>query len=98
MTSALLTGRAPFEVPKLHELQERLGFSEADEFVEALHAFPARMPERLVVKAVVLAFAFAAHAGEPRPSGSRLGGALINFKNRLQLPQPLFEALSAELA
>ena len=98
VTSALASGRAPSEVPRLAEVEERLGFSEAGEFVEALHAFPARMPERTAVKAVVLAFAFAAHAGEPRPTGDRLGGALISFKNKLQLPQALFEALSAELA
>ena len=98
VASALACGRLPHEVPKLAEVQERLGFSEADEFVEALNAFPARMPERTVVKAVVIAFAFAAHAGEARPRGSRLGGALISFRNRLQLPQALFEALAAELS
>lgn len=98
VTSALSMGRAPHEVPRLAEVQERLGFSAADEFIEALHAYPARLPERPVVKAVVLAFAFAAHAGEARPTGSRLGGVLISFRNLTQLPLPLFEALSAELA
>ncbi|MDP1823987.1 MAG: protein kinase [Archangium sp.] len=98
VTSALAAGRPAHEVPKLVEVQERVGFTEADEFVEALQAFPARMPERPVVKAVVLAFAFAAHAGEPRPSGSRLGGALASFRTRHQLPQAVFEFLTAELS
>lgn len=98
VASALAANRAPHEVPKLTEVQERVGFTEADEFVEALQAFPARMPERPVVKAVVLAFAFAAHAGEPKPSGSRLGGALSSFRTRYQVPQAVFEFLTAELS
>ena len=86
-------------MPKLAEVQERLGFgTEADEFVDALQNFPARMPERAVAKAVVVAFTFAAHAGEPRPSGSRLGGALSSFRSRYQLAQPLFECLVTELS
>lgn len=98
VSSALAANRAPHEVPKLTDVQERVGFTEADEFVEALQAFPARLPERPVVKAVVLAFAFAAHAGEPKPSGSRLGGALSSFRTRYQLPQAVFEFLTAELS
>jgi hypothetical protein len=98
VTCALAQGRPPHEVPKLAEVQERLGFSEADEFVEALHAFPARMPERTTHRALVLAFAFAAHAGEPRPTDSRLGGALSSFRARLLVPQPMFEALFTELS
>ena len=50
------------------------------------------------MKAVVMAFSFAAHAGEPRPSGSRLGGALAGFRTRFQLPPVLFEVLCAELS
>ncbi len=98
VTCALAAGRAPHEVPRLVEVQERLGVCEVDEFVEALQAFPARMPERPLVRSLVLAFAFALHAGEARPSGSRLGGSLISFRNRVQPPQPFFEALCAELS
>jgi len=99
VTSALTQHRLPHDVPKLLDVQESIGFgTEADAFVEALHSFPARMPERPVVKAVVLAFAFAAHAGDARPSGSRLGGALNSFRVRHQLAPPLFEALSRELS
>lgn len=98
VTSALAAGRLPHEVPKLSEVQERLGVTEADEFIEALHGFPAQMPERPLVKAVVVAFAFAAHAGEPRPLGSRLSGALSSFFTRHQLPQALVEALMGELS
>lgn len=98
VTCALAAGQPPHDVPRLAEVQEKLGFSEADDFIEALHGFPARMPERVAHQALVLAFAFAAHAGEPRPTGSRLGGALSSFRTRLQLAQPLFEALSAELS
>ncbi|MDP2272554.1 MAG: protein kinase [Archangium sp.] len=98
VTGALAAGRLPHEVPRLAEVHERLGITEADEFIEALHAFPAQMPERPMVKAVVVAFAFAAHAGEPRPSGSRLGGALSSFRSRHQLPQVLVEALMVELS
>jgi hypothetical protein len=80
-------------------VQELVGFgTEADAFVEALHAWPARMPERQVVKAVVLAFAFTAHVGEPRPKGSRLGGALTSFRTRFQLAQPLLEVMTRELS
>ncbi len=98
VTSALAAGRLAHEVPKLVEVRERFGVTEADEFIEALHGFPAQMPERAMVKAVVLAFAFAAHAGEPRPAGSRLGGSLSSFRTRHQLPQALFEALMVELS
>lgn len=98
VTGALAANRLPHDVPKLAEMQERIGFgTEADPFIEALHAWPARMPERPAVRAVVLAFAFAAHVGEPRPKGSRLGGALNSFRTRFQLAQPLFELLSREL-
>ena len=97
VTCALSAGRPPFEVPKPAEVCERIGASEADPFVEALHAFPTRMPEDSVVKALVLAFAFSAHAGEPRPGGNRLGAALAGFRARFQLPQVLFEVLYAEL-
>lgn len=99
VTAALASNRMPHEVPKLVEVQERIGFgTEADLFVEALHAFPARMPEKPVVRAVVLAFAFASHAGEARPAGSRLGTALNTFRIKHQLAQPLFEALTQELS
>lgn len=98
VTAAILSGKAPHEVPKLAEVQERFGPTEADEFVEALQAFPARMPERTAHRALALAFAFAGHAGEPKPSGSRLGGALSSFRTRLLLPQALFEALAVELS
>jgi hypothetical protein len=98
VTSALLTGRAPHEVPKLPEVQERFGVTEADEFIEALQAFPTRLPERTSHRALVLAFSFSAHSGEPKPSGSRLGGALSSFRTRHLLPQALFEALAVELS
>lgn len=98
VTAALLAGRAPHEVPKLAEVQERFGSTEADEFIEALQAFPTRLPERTTHRAVALAFSFSAHSGEPKPSGSRLGGALSSFRTRLLLPQALFEALAVELS
>jgi hypothetical protein len=99
VTAALASNRLPHEVPRLAEVQERIGFgTEADAFVEAFHAFPARMPEKAVVRAVVIAFAFAAHTGEARPTGSRLGTALNTFRIRHQLSQPLFEALTKELS
>jgi hypothetical protein len=98
VTCALAAGQAPHDVPKLAEVRDWLGSSEADEFVDALHAFPARMPDRNTEQAVVLAFAFAAHAGEARPSGSRLGSALSSFRIKLQLSHSLFEALSVEVS
>ena len=95
---ALLANRQPWDVPKLQEVQDTVGFgSPVEPFVEGLHSFPARMPEKPVVKLVVLAFAFAAHAGDPRPSGARVQGALNSFKGRVQLAQPLFDALSGVL-
>ena len=99
VTSAIIAGQPPFRVPKLTAIIESIGSSEADEFIDALHAFPAGFSERpLLVRAVVLAFAFTEHAGEPRPAGSRLGGALSSFRGRFPLPQALFEALAAELS
>ena len=98
VTTALSSGHPAHDVPKLAEVQERIGASEADAFVEALHAFPTRLPERPAVKALVMAFSFAGHAGEPRPSATRLGGALAGFRTRFQLPQVLFEVLCAELS
>ena len=98
VTAAIISGNPPSRVPKLAAILESIGSSEADDFVEALHAFPARVPERPLLRAVVVAFAFAEHAGEPRPSGSRLGGALTSFRTRHQLPPALLEALAAELS
>lgn len=95
---ALNANRPPWDLPKLLEFQDELGFgTPAEPFLEALHAFPARMPERPVVKWVVLAFAFAMHSGEPRPANSRRAGVLDGFRARVQLPPPLFEALSASV-
>jgi hypothetical protein len=99
VTAALASNRLPHDVPKLVDVRKRIGFgTEADVFVEALHSFPARMPEKPVVRAVVLAFAFASHAGEVRPAGSRLGTGLNSFRLKHQLAQPLFEALTQELS
>ena len=95
---ALNTNHPPWDVPKLLEFQDELGFGTAAEpFVEALHAFPARMPDRPVVKWLVIAFAFATHSGEPRPAPSRRAGVLDGFRARVQLAPPLFEALSASV-
>jgi Type II secretion system (T2SS), protein E, N-terminal domain len=95
---ALNANRPPWDVPKLLEFQDELGFGTAAEpFLEALHAFPARMPDRPVVKWLVIAFAFATHTGEARPSPSRRAGALDGFRARVQLAPPLFEALSASV-
>jgi len=98
VSCALLANRQPWDVPKLLEVQDTVGFgSPVEAFVEGLHSFPARMPERPVVRLVVLAFAFAMHAGDPRPTGARVQGALNSFKTRVQLAQPLFDALSSVL-
>lgn len=96
---ALLANRQPWDVPKLTDVQDTVGFgSPVEPFVEGLHNFPARMPEKPVVKLVVLAFAFAMHSGDPRPSGARVQGALNSFKSRMQLAPPLFDALSGVLS
>jgi hypothetical protein len=96
---ALLGNRQPWDVPKLLEVQDTVGFgSPVESFVEGLHGFPARMPERPVVRLVVLAFAFAHHAGDARPTGARVQGALNSFRTRVQLAQPLFDALSSVLS
>ncbi|HEY1086244.1 MAG TPA: hypothetical protein VGE37_01070, partial [Archangium sp.] len=62
------------------------------------HAFPGKVPATPALRAVVLAFAFAAHAGEARPSPSRLGGALTSFQSKCALPPAVFEVLAAEVA
>ncbi|MBL8913443.1 MAG: protein kinase [Archangium sp.] len=96
---ALLANRQPWDVPKLTDVQDTVGFgSPVEPFVEGLHNFPARMPEKPVVKLVVLAFAFAMHSGDPRPSGARVQGALNSFKSRMQLAPPLFDALAGVLS
>ncbi len=97
--AALEKNRNPWDVPRLAELQDALGFgSEAESFAEAISAFPSRIPDDGATRAVVLAFAFAAAAQDAKPTGSRLGGALGGFKTRAQLPPELFEALMRALS
>lgn len=99
VTCALAQNRLPHDVPSLMDVQELIGFgTEVDAFAEALHGFPARLPTDPAQRVVVTCFAFAAHTGEARPTGSRVLGALSTFGKRTQLPAPLLEALSAELA
>lgn len=98
VAAALNANRQPWDVPKLLEFQDTMGFgSPAEPFVEGLHGFPARMPEAQVVKMVVVAFAFAAHANDAKPTGPRRQGALEGFRARVQLAAPLYEALSSAL-
>lgn len=97
-TAGLARNRNPWDVPRRLELQELIGFgTDAEPFAEALHEFPAKLPGDAATQAVVVAFAFAAQAGEPKPAGSRLGGALNAFKQRAQLPPELLEALMKAL-
>jgi hypothetical protein len=93
--AALEKGRHPWEVLRVADLQDALGFgSEAEHFPEAYFAFPARMPDDGATRAVVVAFAFAAAAQDAKPSGARLVSALGSFKTRAQLPPELFDALT----
>ncbi|MGV3624794.1 MAG: hypothetical protein ACO1OB_28500, partial [Archangium sp.] len=97
-TAGLARNRNAWEVPKVIELQELIGFgTDAEPYVDALHEFPAKMPNDPQTQAIVVAFAFASSAGEPKPAGSRLGGALNGFKARAQLPPRLMEALMKAL-
>jgi len=97
--AALEKNRNPWDVPRLPELQDALGFgSEAESFAEAIYAFPSRIPDDGATRAVVLAFAFSAAAQDAKPTGSRLGGALGGFKTRAQLPPELFDALMRALS
>ncbi|HEY0883251.1 MAG TPA: protein kinase [Archangium sp.] len=99
VASALAMGRLSHDVPTLAEVHDKLGcITDADAAIEALHAFPGRLPATPSLRAVVLAFAFAAHAGEARPSSSRLGGALTSFQTKFPMPASVFETLVAELA
>lgn len=98
-TAGLARNRNPWDVPKTLELQELIGFgTDAEPFAEALLEFPSKLPVEPATQAVVLAFAFAATAGEPKPAGSRLGGALNAFRTRAQLPPELFEVLTKALS
>ncbi len=98
-TAGLARNRSPWEVPKVLELQELIGFgTDAEPYAEALFEFPAKIPHDGATQAVVLTFAFAAQAGEPKPAGSRLGGALNSFRTRTQVPQELFDALVRALS
>ena len=98
VAAALANNKLPHEVPNSLEMQELFGFGTVmDEFADALHQFPARMPERVVVKAVVIAFAFAAHSGEAHPIGSRAGGALSSFRSKVGLAPTLLDALTREV-
>lgn len=97
-TAGLARNRNAWDVPRLVELQELIGFAtDAEPYAEALHDFPAKLPPDPQTQAIVIAFSFAAQAGEPRPAGSRLGGALNGFKTRTQLPPELLEALMKAL-
>lgn len=96
--ASLEKNRHPWEVLRVSELQDALGFgSEAESFAEAFFAFPSRLPDDGATRAVVVAFAFAAAAQDAKPSGNRLAGALASFKARSQLPPELFEALTRAL-
>lgn len=97
--AALEKNRQAWEVPRLAELQDALGFgNEAESFAEAYAEFPSRIPDDGATRAVVLAFAFAAGAQDAKPTGSRLGGALNTFKARAQLPPELFDVLLRALS
>lgn len=93
-TAGLARNRNAWDVPKLIELQELIGFgTDAEPYAEAFHDFPAKLPTEPQTQAIVITFSFAAQAGEPKPAGSRLGGAVNGFKTRTQLSPQLLEAL-----
>lgn len=97
--SALIMGRLPHDVPRLAEVQDRLGCQTGLEaYFDAVAAEGAKQAMAPPVRAVVVAFTFAAHAGEPRPSSSRAGPALSSFKAKTSYPPGLLELLSAEVS
>lgn len=92
-------GRPVYDVPTAASLTSVLGpaWNELEALVSPLLDWPTSMPDDAAAQGVVLAFAFAAHAGQPHPRGSQLGGAIASFKTRFRVAQPFLEALLHEL-
>lgn len=98
VSGALLLGRLPYQIPSVAELQERCTFgADAAKYAAALHGYPATFPDQPALQVLVVAFTFASHAGEPKPSGKRLTGALNVFRACNPQFQPLMDCLTAEL-
>ncbi len=93
-------GRPAWDVPTISSLSGLLGesgWNAIEPVVTTWLDWPAPLPTGVEARAVCLAFAFAMHAGQPRPMGSKAGGALVSFKSRFQLDQQSLAALMAEL-
>jgi hypothetical protein len=97
----LVEGRPAADVPSIGALSAALGEQGWNQFEPVLSAWldwPAGVPDEPGPRAVCVAFAFALHAGLPLPRGSALGGALVSFKTRFKLDQPVLDLLMRGLS
>jgi hypothetical protein len=93
-------GRPAWDVPTISSLSGLLGesgWNAIEPVVTTWLDWPAPLPDGPEARAVCLAFAFATHAGHPRPMGSKAGGALVSFRSRFQLDPGTLMALMGEL-
>jgi hypothetical protein len=96
--AALSAGRAPFAVPTLTEFQDTVGFgTHVEPLVQQVLDWPEALPSAADARGLVLAFAFAQHAGEPRPAPRRSGAAVQAFRARFKLDEEVVAGLFAEL-
>lgn len=95
----LAQGRPCYTAIAPEELHVGLGADapELGPIAAALLDWPATRPPDLAARALCLAFGFAGHGGEPRPSGARLEGALTSFGVGYRVAPADLEALRAAL-
>lgn len=96
--AALSAGRAPTAVPTLTEFQDTVGFgTDVEPLVKQVLDWPEALPTDADARGLVLAFAFAQHAGEPRPPPAKVAAAVAAFRARFKLADGDVSSLAAEL-
>lgn len=95
----LRDGRPAWDVPTIESLSGVLGpaWDEFEPLVSPLLDFPATVPDEPERAALCAAFAFANHAGQPKPLPQVAGNALTSFKVRFRFPPAVVDALAGAL-
>lgn len=95
----LRDGRPAWDVPTIESLSGVLGpaWDEFEPLVSPLLDFPATVPDEPERAALCAAFAFANHAGQPKPLPQVAANALTSFKVRFRFPPAVVDALAFAL-